>query len=152
MNAFQTIYSKRYSFLAMLLLSMVSMLTFTACGGDDADEDNFNIKESEQTMKVYAQRKLEITFTGDIKSWQPSMSFLCTASQGSDGTLIVDGEKYKEGSLVWDPEDVKKNAIVCSSVSSDCTLLTCMITFMGDSPTGTMKVSYKEYEDGKLVR
>jgi hypothetical protein len=84
---------KKLIYLSVLaVMTMMTMCVFTACGGDDNDED-LPVGYVKTTEGVH---RIEVTFEGDLTGWQVDMLFIAVHGDGGPAKF------YENGQLVAD--------------------------------------------------
>lgn len=84
---------KRFIYLSVLaVMTMMTMCVFTACGGDDKDDD-LPVGYVKTTEGVH---RIEVTFEGDLTGWQVDMLFIAVHGDGGPAKF------YENGQLVAD--------------------------------------------------
>lgn len=81
-------------FSVLAIMAMMCMCVFTACGGDDKDEDlpDGYYKTTEGVHRI------EVTFEGDLTGWEGDMTFIAVYGDGTHGKVKL----FENGQMVSD--------------------------------------------------
>jgi hypothetical protein len=132
---------KKYLFSVLAVMAMMCMCVFTACGGDDKDED-LPDGYVETTEGVH---RIEVSFDGDLTGWEGRMMFVATYGTGYNVRL------FKNGQLIADDGGVIVESLEDCSVETDfrCDQMNVGITLSNyNQAASPVKVTLRSFING----
>lgn len=133
---------KYFSYITMLAMLAVVCVTFTACGGDDKDDDlpEGYVKTTEGVHRI------EVVFDGNTAGWEGQIMFI--AINGTSYNVAV----YKDGSLAstdggFSTEELKN---ITAESEKACDMMQVSVTLMNMShkAVSPVTVTLKGYVNG----
>ena len=134
---------KKYlKYSALSIMAMMCMCVFTACGGDDKDDD---LPDGYQKTTEGVHR-IDVSFDGDLTGWEGQMTFVATYGTAYNVKLFKNGQQIADdgGVIIEDLED-------CSiETDSRCDQMNVGITLSNYRQiNGSVKVTLKSFINGK---
>ena len=130
-------------YLTLIIMTMVCVTTFSACGSDDDDERIEHIEEGDITTGTH---RIDLSFEGTFGGWDVSVGFVGSPTSGS---LYENGQKLAttEGTNVWLADDVRSYSV---STDDRSTLLMVEVTMMKRSAAATpVTIRLKSFVNGQ---
>ena len=94
---------KKFLFSTLAIMAMICMCVFTACGGDDKDDDlpDGYVKTTEGVHRI------DVSFDGDLTGWEGQMTFVATYGTAYNVKLFKNGQQIADdgGVIIEDLED-----------------------------------------------
>lgn len=100
---------KKFLFSTLAIMAMICMCVFTACGGDDKDDDlpDGYVKTTEGVHRI------DVSFDGDLTGWEGQMTFVATYGTAYNVKL------FKNGQLIADDGGIIIESLEDCSIETD---------------------------------
>ena len=124
----------------LILMAVVTMCFFTACGGDDKDDD----LEPEKTE--VGVHRITVEFTGDLTGFDADIWIAAVKGIDEYSDIFMDGVKVNEMPGAWSNADESPKVRNYDLTSdADCYLMNATISLYGRNIQDVITVTLKGY-------
>lgn len=133
---------KKFLFSTLAIMAMICMCVFTACGGDDKDDDlpDGYVKTTEGVHRI------DVSFDGDLTGWEGQMTFVATYGTAYNVKL------FKNGQLIADDGGIIIESLEDCSIETDskCDQMNVGITLSNyRQRNSSVKVTLRSFINGQ---
>jgi hypothetical protein len=136
---------KKFLFSVLAVMAMMTMCVFTACGGDDKDDD---LPDGYQKTTEGVHR-MEVSVDGDLTGWNGKFAFVAVCGDGTRGFVKL----YENGRQISDDgtflgEELRDYIIETDSKCDQMTL-TATLSHGTSASVSPVTVTLKSYINGQ---
>lgn len=137
---------KKYFSFLMAVLAVTCLTTFTACGGDD-DDDNPGTETGDITIGTH---RIDVDFDGNTSGWNTTVGFSAVkaSATGMGAKIYVDGQEVTLDGSVWSDNKFRSYSV---STDDKCQSLCCVLYMRRNAHAAAEPVTIrlKGYVNGK---
>ena len=126
------------------VMAMMAMCVFSACGGDDKDEDlSGDYVQTEQGV-----HRITVTFSGNTDGWSADLYFTATLGNSGFSNIYENGKQVNDMAGAWGTSGMRDYDITSGA---ECDLMTLTLSVTGRADAEPVSVTLKGYVNGKIV-
>ena len=136
---------KYFKYSALAIMAMMAMCMFTACGGDDRDED---LPDGYQKTTEGVHR-IELSVDGDLTGWNGKFAFVAVCGDGTRGYVkLYENGRQISGDGTFLGEELRDYIIETDSKCDQMTM-TATLSHGSSASVSPVTVTLKSYINGQ---
>jgi hypothetical protein len=136
---------KYFKYSALAIMAMMAMCMFTACGGDDRDED---LPDGYQKTTEGVHR-IEVSVYGDLTGWNGKFAFVAVCGDGTRGYVkLYENGRQISGDGTFLGEELRDYIIETDSKCDQMTM-TATLSHGSSASVSPVTVTLKSYINGQ---
>ena len=136
---------KYFKYSALAIMTMMAMCMFTACGGDDRDED---LPDGYQKTTEGVHR-IEVSVYGDLTGWNGKFAFVAVCGDGTRGYVkLYENGRQISGDGTFLGEELRDYIIETDSKCDQMTM-TATLSHGSSASVSPVTVTLKSYINGQ---